>query len=273
MKQRAHDSEPSVGKPSDDGVHAPGKPSPDAAHDDKRQRRWTMAERLLAVLAAALGVVAGVLGVWGARATSEVDDLETTRDSLAEERDQLSDDLGAAQGRIDELETAATSTTSTTSTTSVPADDTTNPGLPGEAVFLSEIEPVSGSADTRETELGGRRYRNVVRQELRVCGTPDKVEYNLGQDYSRFTALAGLHDTVKDPTDIWRFVVTTIDATGEHVVFEQEVPFAQPAQVDVPVAGAQRLRLSIEEVEIGWTGSNCLIDDAPATWADPQLAP
>ena len=46
---------------------------------------------------------------------------------------------------------------------------------------------------------------------------------------------------------------------------------AQPAAVDVSVEGAQRLRLSIEEVEIGWVGSNCLIDDAPATWADPEL--
>lgn len=85
--------------------------------------------------------------------------------------------------------------------------------------------------------------------------------------------MAGLHDTVQDPDDIWRFVVTTIDGQGEHVVFEQEVPFAQPAVIDVPVAGAQRLRLSVEEVDVGCTGTNCLIDDAPATWTDPLLSP
>lgn len=257
--------------PPPGGDDRPPPPPPPGQDDERRKRRWTMAERLLAVLAAGLSVVAGLLGIWGAQASSERDDLETTTDSLAEERDQLGDELADAQQRIEELEADSTSTTTTTDPG--PADDTTGTtgGGPGEPVYLNELEPVSGDADTRETELGGQRYRNVVRQELKVCGTPDVVEYNLGQDYARFTAVAGLHDTVEDPTDIWRFVVTTIDGQGEHVVFQQEVPFAQPAPVDVSVEGAQRLRLSIEEVEIGWTGSNCLIDDAPATWADPEL--
>jgi hypothetical protein len=244
------------------GAPPPPPPSGPTA-EERRQRRWSLTERVLAVLAAALSVVAGVLALWGTRASSERDDLQATTDSLVDERDDLSGQLAEAHDRIEVLETP---TTTSTSEADEPGDTP-----PGEATYLNELEPVSGAADTRETELGGQRYRNVVRQELKVCGVPDTVEYNLGQEYSRFTALAGLHDTVDDPTDIWRFVVTTIDARGEHVVFQQEVPFAQPAAVDVSVEGAQRLRLSIEEVEIGWVGSNCLIDDAPATWADPEL--
>ena len=228
-----------------------------------------MAERVLAVLAAALGVAAGVLGVWGTQANSERQDLETTTDSLVEERDQLSSDLAGAQDRIDELE--AEMATTTTTTPDEPSDDPGGGGLPGEPIYLNELEPVAGTADTRETELGGQRYRNVVRQDLLDCSAPAQVEYNLGEGYSRFTALAGLHDTVVDTTDIWRFVVTTVDGQGEHIAFQQEVQFAQPVQVDISVTGAQRLRLSIEEVDTPNESSNCYSDDSPGTWADPQL--
>ena len=229
-----------------------------------------MAERVLAVLAAALGVAAGVLGVWGTQANSERQDLETTTDSLVEERDQLNSDLAGAQDRIDELE-AELATATTTTTPDEPSDEPGGGGLPGEPTYLNELEPVSGTADTRETELGGQRYRNVVRQDLLDCSDPAQVEYNLGAGYSRFTALAGLHDTVVDTTDIWRFVVTTVDGQGEHIVFQQEVQFAQLVQVDISVAGAQRLRLSIEEVDTPNESSNCYSDDSPGTWADPQL--
>lgn len=239
------------------GSPAPPTPPTDDA-DARRHRRWTMAERVLALLAAILSVVAAAVGTWGAQAASERDDLAVTTDSLVDERDRLAGDLATSERRVEDLETELSTGMTTTTTGS-------------DGIYLNELEPVSGDADTRETELDGQRYRNVVRQELKVCGTPHTVEFNLGQDYSRFTALAGLHDTVDDPTGLWRFVVTTIDAQGEHIVFEQDVPFAQPAPVDVSVLDAQRIRLSIEEVDSGYTGSNCLIDDAPATWADPLL--
>jgi hypothetical protein len=239
-----------------------------------------MAERLLAVLAALLSVVAGTLGIWGSNAASERDDLETTADSLVEERDTLRDerdrlsaDLDDAQAEIARLEDSATTTTSapdTTTTTTTPGPG--DPPLPGEPVFLNQLEPVAGNASTEETELGGQRYRNVVRLDVRECGlSPARVEYNLGAGYDRFTALAGLHDTIVQPGDVWRFVVTTLDANGEHIVFEQEVHFAQPVDVDVSVAGAQRLRLTVESVDVDGE-SGCADDDDPATWADPKLS-
>jgi hypothetical protein len=49
------------------------------------------------------------------------------------------------------------------------------------------------------------------------------------------------------------------------------VQFAQPVQVDISVTGAQRLRLSIEEVDTANESSSCYTDDSPGTWADPQL--
>jgi hypothetical protein len=55
-------------------------------------------------------------------------------------------------------------------------------------------------------------------------------------------------------------------------------PATPPDRPSLPVLAAilvQRFVVTtigaIEEVEIGWVGSNCLIDDAPATWADPEL--
>jgi hypothetical protein len=263
----------------------PGRPAPTLggsqghpADDAKRERRWTLAERVLAIVAALLGVVAGGLGIWGSNATAERDDLETTADSLVEardglrdERDQLSTDLDAAQARIEELEKAsATTTTSTPDTTDTTGPGTSAPPLPGEPVFLNQLEPVAGRARTDEAQLGGQRYRNVVRQPTYECSQPVPVEYNLGAGYDRFTAKAGLEDTIIDPTDVWRFVATTIDGNGEHIVFEQELHFAQPVDVDLAVTGAQRLRLTIEEVDVDGE-AGCRDESYPALWTDPKL--
>jgi hypothetical protein len=129
-----------------------------------------MAERVLAVLAAALSVVAGGLGIWGVQATSERDDLETTADSIAEERDQLGDELSSAQERIDELEAAATSTTTTTTS------DITSSGAPGEVspgsagVFRETGDsPVTFARgygidlDTRDTNWGVRNWSGDIK--------------------------------------------------------------------------------------------------------------
>ena len=155
-------AQPGTGGPT--GAGDPGRPPPPPSTGgggDRRQRHWTMAERVLAVLAAALSVVAGGLGIWGAQATSERDDLETTADSIAEERDDLDDQLEAARQRIDELETAATSTTTTTEADSAGA---TAPGevTPGAAGVFRQTgdSPVTFAydygidLDTRDVNWG-----------------------------------------------------------------------------------------------------------------------
>lgn len=263
-------SSPEPGSAPGGPAREPALPAPQGKRTERGHRGWTLTERVLAIVAGLLSVATGVVGLWGAQASADRDELETRTDALIVERDKLGAELAAAEEEIAGLRTTGASTTTTTTTaTTAPPPDAPPPG----ATYLNELDPVSGSVETGETELGGQRYLNVVRQDLKVCGTPDTAEFNLGQDFSTFTALVGLHDTVKDPTDLWRFVVTTIDGDGEHVVFQEEVPFAQPAQVAVSVDGAQRLRLEVVEVDIGWTGSNCLIDDAPATWAEPLLTP
>lgn len=132
------DVRPPPGSPPDGAGTRPPPPAPPPGltRDERRHRRWTMAERLLAVLAAALGVAAGVLGVWGTRASTERDELEATADSLVEERNDLSDDLSQAHDRIDQLETEATSTTTTTTPdnpddTGADAPGTVTPGAAG----------------------------------------------------------------------------------------------------------------------------------------------
>lgn len=267
----------------------PGESSPPSDDPPRRRSpfiptrlsdRWTLSESVLALLAAALTLTTAGLGVIAASTASERDELATTADSLVDERDvlrddrdQLAEDLDAAEALIEDLEEAEASA----STTLVPddSDGPDNPGapLPGGSTFLNQLDPVAGNPSTEETELAGERYRDVVRQGLRSCdGTanPDIVEYNLGAGYERFTALAGLHDTVEDSADIWRFSVTTIDGNGEHVVFEDEIHFAAPVEVDVPIAGARRLRLTVREVDVdGQPG--CYVNNYVAVWANPKL--
>jgi hypothetical protein len=257
-------------------VAQPGKP-PKPSKEEKRGKRWTMAERLLAVLAAALSVVAGGLGIWGSNAASERDDLETTTDSLVEERDavqdqrdQLDADLADAQATIDDLEKASATTVPETTLATSP-DGSTAPPLPGEPAFLNQLDPVAGDVSTDEAELGGQRYRNLVRIDLADCDYDSLVEYNLGAGYDTFTAQMGPTDTVEDSSDTWRFVITTIDANGEHILLEKEMKVAQVEEVSVPVAGAQRLRLSVEDVDVDTETSRCSYEDNAAVWADPKL--
>jgi hypothetical protein len=260
-------------------VTQPGKPPP-PSKEEKRGKRWTMAERLLAVLAAGLSVVAGGLGIWGSNAASERDDLETTTDSLVDERDavqderdQLDAELAEAQATIDDLEKASSTTTTTVPDTSTDPDDPTAPPQPGEPIFLNQFDPVAGNVDTDEAELGGQRYRNVVRIDTVDCSDdPDEVEYNLGAGYDTFTAKMGPVDTISESNDTWRFVVTTIDANGEHIALEQEMHVAQVEDVDVPVAGAQRIRLSVEAVEVDTESGACTGEYNAAAWADPKLS-
>ena len=166
--------QPGPGGISGGGAGDPGRPPPPPSTgggSDRRQRHWTMAERLLAVLAAGLSVVAGGLGIWGAQATSERDDLETTADSIAEERDQLGDELSSAQERIDELETAATSTTTTTTSDITPTGGAPGEVTPGSAGMFRETgdSPVTFARgygidlDTRDTNWGVQNWSGDIK--------------------------------------------------------------------------------------------------------------
>jgi hypothetical protein len=270
--------QPAPGAPGGPPNHAPAAKPPKPTKEEKRGKRWTMAERLLAVLAAALSVVAACLGIWGSNAASERDDLETTADSLVDQRDAIQDqrdkldgDLADAQATIDDLEKASSTTTTTAPDPVAEPEDPNAPPLPGEPIFLNQFDPVSGSVNTDEAELGGDRYRNLVRINAADCDNPYSAEYNLGAGYDTFTAKAGPIDTISQSNDAWRFVLTTIDANGEHIVFEQEMRVAQVADVSVSVAGAQRLRLSTEPIDLDTETGGCDTETYGSVWADTKL--
>jgi hypothetical protein len=141
--------------------------------------------------------------------------------------------------------------------------------------YLNELEAVAGFAETEPTALDGRDYRNVVRLDLNACNDPDFAEFNIGKRFQRFTAKVGLHDDTSDTDDRWRFIVETIGDAGEQTAFDEEIPFGDFVDIDVPVDGVLRLRLMTEEIgeaRIGREGF-CSTTSQPATWADPALHP
>jgi hypothetical protein len=95
-------------------------------------------------------------------------------------------------------------------------------------------------------ELNGRTYNNSVMQDTQgVLSGPDYAEYLLGRDYTDFCAVVG----VWDKTDDDQIVNAEITLDGE-IVWNETIELGSLMQVDIPVEGALRLRLSIRDAAV-----------------------
>ncbi|MFI7679386.1 NPCBM/NEW2 domain-containing protein [Actinophytocola sp. NPDC049390] len=112
--------------------------------------------------------------------------------------------------------------------------------------LLSELTRVEGSNDIdldfTDVTIQGDTYENSLHYHCSLyCNgdSPATFEVDLGGKYSMFTAFAGITASGADaPTKI------EIDVDGV-LAKTYEVRVGQPAEVEVPVAGAQRLRISM----------------------------
>jgi cell division protein FtsB len=263
----------------------------DAPEVSADKRRWRtrflkalpFTDNLVSVIAGLLAITTFAAGAFGYVAQNErsernaledtVDSLERRRDDLKTANASLETEVGELRERNTELEEqVAELENPTTTTTGDPAVSPSVPPRSLQGVFLNELEPVAGYVNTEAASLGGVDYRNVVSLELRTCGNAtDDAEFSTGDDYSRFTAKVGLNDAVDDPDGRWLFTVKTIDAGGERVALEQEIPYGQVVDLDISMEGVLRLIIMVQEIESNYTA--CLANHFVATWADPRLVP
>ncbi|CAN5909379.1 hypothetical protein BH23ACT10_BH23ACT10_20690 [soil metagenome] len=235
---------------------------------------WTL------VAAAAAVVTLIAFGGWLQPRAPELFPLVSSEQSPSQRERVLSQRLEDATARLAEAQERLRELEAQLAEQSDPPDGAVPSGssggtAPAQVTFLDELEPASGSVDTEPTALGGVEYRHVVRLDLNACDDPDAAEFNLGKQYSRFTAKVGLRDETKDTDDRWRFLVETIGDNGRQIVFNPEIPFGEVEDLDVSVDGVLRLRLTVEEIgeaRIGDLGV-CSTTSDPATWAEPTLLP
>jgi hypothetical protein len=221
------------------GPDAPG----DEHHDGKKRDHWTLLQKVLALLTALLTLATAAVGLWGAQARSERDDLqdksnslETELEATVEERDQLVGELERAQGRIDELE--ATPTTITTSTTR-PLGGTVASG----ATPLADLDRIEGDWYVdRELAIDGTTYLQGIRSSgINACNNNynavQQVEYSIDRSYTTLNAVVGLSDESASGFPV------QIEITGDgQPLWTQTVQVGQPQAIALDVTGILRLK-------------------------------
>lgn len=97
------------------------------------------------------------------------------------------------------------------------------------------------------------------------------ADYDLGKDYTRFTAQVGLNDTYTDTDRAWRFTIVSVGGPGgDTVLFDETISFGTVVPVDLSVEGVLRLRLTVERAfpaPLSGGGYNA----CNATWGDATL--
>lgn len=233
-----------------------GQPPPPASGDRPRgdegeagrkdRDGWSFLQKLLALLTALLTFATAGLGLWGAQAKAERDDLQERNqglerefDATADERDQLEADLEEAQARIDELEESPRSSgpTSTTSTTGPLGGPVTSNGT-----YLSELVAVDGNWSAGELKIDGNAYlHGVTAPYIDSCGSGDliqEVEYSIDRGYTSLSGVVGVSDDSASGLPIG------IEITGDgRSLWNQSVQVGQPQSISLDVTDILRLKV------------------------------
>jgi hypothetical protein len=128
------------------------------------------------------------------------------------------------------------------------------------------MTPITGEFDTGSVDVSGTQHSDVVR--LDACGE-SSVQFNLGGNYSRFTAQIGLSDTIANPGQEWRFTVQTINGDGnQETRYNGLISYGEADDVDVPLEGILRMTIS---VGVPPDDYNACEYDSPAVWIGPTL--
>lgn len=177
--------------------------------------------------------------------------------------------------------TSATATTSARSTTPPPstASASSTSGVdPSETAYLSQLEYVDEDvaavygrlrADTYST--GGEQYGRSVLL-FSSCGNRDGgnywVEYDLSQDYTRFTAAVGLSDDSAADSAV------TYSITGDQrPLAAGPLTLGQVDALDIDVSGVLRLRLLINDPDSIQDGCVNRPTVAAVVFGDAALVP
>ncbi|HEY8546578.1 MAG TPA: NPCBM/NEW2 domain-containing protein [Acidimicrobiales bacterium] len=246
-------------------------------------RALPFTDNLVSVVAGLLAIATFAVGALGYVAKNERDErneleeavasLERQRDDLREANDQLgteADELRATNEELEERLQAAEAALEEAGPGDGDEDPSTTTSTVGDKVLLADLEPVEGNVRTDPVAMGGEEYRYPVRIDLATFSVRT-ADYDLGRDYSRFTADVGLNDTYTDTDRAWRFKIISVGGpNGDTVLFDQTISFGTVVPVDLDVDGVLRLRLSVERA-FPAPGSGGGYNAFNATWGDAAL--
>lgn len=115
-------------------------------------------------------------------------------------------------------------------------------------VSLADLGEVDSSYDVdidEAIDINGESYnRSIVYTCFVYCddSSPAYIEYNLGREYSRFTAVVGVDDNTDNGEQVGVF-----RAYGDgELLEERSAGLGEPSNVDIAVDGVLRLRLEWE---------------------------
>ncbi|GHJ43432.1 hypothetical protein Cs7R123_07740 [Catellatospora sp. TT07R-123] len=144
--------------------------------------------------------------------------------------------------------------------------------IPSGPISLASLDPVRGHADTQPAALGGVTYLDLVRLDPFKCNK-QRVDYNLGKRYSRFTAKVGLYDDYSSTDVNWIMAVYSVEGNTERPLFKKIMKFGDISRIDVSVKGVLRLRLSVEWIDPGRLITCSPYNSYDGVWAEPTLIP
>jgi hypothetical protein len=141
----------------------------------------------------------------------------------------------------------------------------TSPAPPApESDYLFDLTPIDGATEVGSKSVNGQTFGRSIFHGLSECNSGEgySVEYDIGRQYSIFTATAGLSDL---DTRGARTVQFRIDTDRGHDYFTSGR--GESHKVSFDIRGSLFLRLTVYEPN----GSGPCIVDTVAVWGDAQI--
>jgi NPCBM/NEW2 domain len=133
-----------------------------------------------------------------------------------------------------------------------------------ESDYLFDLTPIDGAYEVGSKSVNGQTFGRSIFHGLSECNSGEgySVEYDIGRQYSTFTATAGLSDL---DTRGARTVQFRIDTDRGHDYFTSGR--GESHKVSFDIRGSLFLRLTVYEPN----GSGPCIVDTVAVWGDAQI--
>jgi NPCBM/NEW2 domain len=133
-----------------------------------------------------------------------------------------------------------------------------------ESDYLFNLTPIDGAYEVGSKSVNGQTFGRSIFHGLSECNSGEgySVEYDIGRQYSTFTATAGLSDL---DTRGARTVQFRIDTDRGHDYFTSGR--GESHKVSFDIRGSLFLRLTVYEPN----GSGPCIVDTVAVWGDAQI--
>jgi hypothetical protein len=108
--------------------------------------------------------------------------------------------------------------------------------------YFSELEPLTSTigVDTSPAEINGRGFARSVTLIASSAGPTNSAEYNIGRDWSVFSATIGLRDD--SPSGGSLTFEVSVDGTRK---YSREIPLGRSQNISLNVSHALRIKLTV----------------------------